>query len=274
MLRLGQVDYLNVLPIYHAFSSGAVPLEAELVAGVPSVLNQKFLTGELDITPISSIAYARQPESAWVLPDISISADGAVESILLFLRCPVEELAGKRIAVTTSSATSVILLRILMNCYYGISCSYHPARPDLKEMLEQYEGALLIGDDALIAREQSSIPYLDLGALWKEMTGLPMVYALWVIRREYVAWNQREISRVVEAFRESRRWGLTNRDEVIRTAIRRYPLPEAVLKNYFETIRYDLDDSYRQAVEVFFDYALQVGALPAPARLKVWGVDE
>ncbi|QGG47759.1 menaquinone biosynthetic enzyme MqnA/MqnD family protein [Heliorestis convoluta] len=273
MLRLGKVDYLNVLPIYHAFSSRSVPLEAELVAGVPALLNQKFLAGELDITPISSIAYARQPEAGWVLPDISISADGEVESILLFLNCPVEELQGKTIAVTTSSATSVVLLKILMERYFHISCSYQPLQPNLSEMLAQYPAALLIGDDALLARENCKRPYVDLGFLWKEMTGLPMVYALWVIHRDYVQSKSHQIGSVVEAFQQSRRWGMNHRSEVIREARKICSLPTPLLERYFDTIRYDLDDSYRKAVEVFFDYAAQVKALPAPVKLKVWGVD-
>ncbi|MTV47459.1 hypothetical protein GJ688_00515 [Heliobacillus mobilis] len=280
MLRLGRVDYLNVLPIYYAFESGAVPLAAETIRGVPALLNQKFIAGELDITPISSIAYARQPQAGWVLPDVSISADGPVASILLFTRKPVKELNGETIAVTTSSATSVVLLQILLERHYGIRCTLRPAAPELEPMLTEYPAALLIGDDALQAAEDAKSGLLnhlaienviDLGQVWKEMTGLPMVYALWAIRDDYVRRYDREIDQVAQAFRQARAWADSHAQEVLAEASRRYSLPLPVLDDYFHLIRYDLDDLYRKAAETYFAEAARLGILPAPVKLQVWG---
>lgn len=282
MLRLGRVDYLNVLPIYHAFDSGAIPLSAEFVTGVPALLNKKFLAGELDITPISSIEYARQPQAGWVLPDVSISADGRVASILLFTRLPVQELDERKIAVTTSSATSVVLLQILLEKYYGVHCQLHPMLPDLESMLSEYPAALLIGDDALVAAEQlkagfyeergcGSLRVIDLGEIWKEMTGLPMVFALWAIRSEYVKAYGDRIDQVADAFRQARAWGLGHQQQILEEAQRRYILPVDLLSDYFHTIRYDLDDTYQYAVETFYDYAAEIGVLTQRVKLKVWG---
>ncbi|WP_041315244.1 menaquinone biosynthesis protein [Heliomicrobium modesticaldum] len=283
MIRLGRVDYLNVLPIYYAFESGAVPLTADFVRGVPAFLNEKFLTGELDITPISSIAYAGQPQAGWVLPDVSISADGRVASILLFIRRPVRELSGETLAVTTSSATSVALLKVLLKRHYGIRCALSPQPPDLTSMLADHPAALLIGDDALRAAEalrQGGLGRLglhdviDLGLVWKEMTGLPMVYALWAIRHDYVKRQVGEIDRVAEAFRQARNWSDKNLQEVLVEARRRYEFPIELLQDYFQTIRYDLDNLYQHAAETFFAEAAKVGVLPGPVRLRVWGQDE
>ncbi|MBM7865483.1 hypothetical protein GTO89_01655 [Heliobacterium gestii] len=283
MIRLGRVDYLNVLPVYYAFESGAVPLTAEFVRGVPALLNGKFLSGELDITPISSIAYAGQPQAGWVLPDVSISADGRVASILLFTRRPIRELRGETLAVTTSSATSVALLKVLLARHYGVRCELSPQTPDLASMLADHPAALLIGDDALQAAEalrQGGLSGLglhdviDLGLVWKEMTGLPMVYALWAIRHDYVQRHHGEIERVAEAFRHARRWSDERRQEVLVEARRRYDFPVELLQDYFRTIRYDLDNLYQHAAETFFAEAAKVGVLPAPVKLKVWGQDE
>ncbi|MBC9783153.1 menaquinone biosynthesis protein [Heliobacterium chlorum] len=280
MLRLGRVDYLNVLPIYYAFESGAVPLAAETIRGVPALLNQKFMAGQLDITPISSIAYARQPQAGWVLPDVSISADGPVASILLFTRKPVKELNGETIAVTTSSATSVVLLQILLERHYGIHCTLQSAAPELEPMLTECPAALLIGDDALQAAEDAKSGLLnhlaiedviDLGQVWKEMTGLPMVYALWAIRDDYVRRHDREIDQVAQAFRQARSWADKHAQEVLAEASRRYSLPLPVLDDYFHLIRYDLDDLYRKAAETYFAEAARLGILPAPVKLQVWG---
>ncbi|MCW2278459.1 menaquinone biosynthetic enzyme MqnA/MqnD family protein [Heliophilum fasciatum] len=299
MLRLGRVDYVNVFPIYHAFETGAVPLVAETVRGVPAVLNQKFMAGELDITPISAFAYASQPETGWVLPDVSISANGRVASISLFSRKPIEELDGEMIAVTTSSATSVALLQILLQKHYGLRCSLLPMAPNLTAMLQAAPAALLIGDDALregehwgfgaikrqarqqgvpgdgqatqVGDEEQPLWIVDLGEVWKAMTGLPMVFALWAIRRDFSHRETTAIDQVAEAFRQARLWSTAHQKEVIAAAKNQYDFSLPVLEDYFTTIRYDLDGVYRQAAERFFQLSAEIGLLPAPVPLKVWG---
>ncbi|MFZ5634134.1 MAG: menaquinone biosynthetic enzyme MqnA/MqnD family protein [Bacillota bacterium] len=276
MIRLGQVEYLNCLPVYHALEEGLIDFRGSLVKGPPARLNSMFLEGKLDVTPISSIEYARNTGSCVILPDISISADGRVASILLFSRRPVTELEGKSIAVTTSSATSVVLLKILMEHYFHVDAELCPRRPDLKEMLKHGDGALLIGDDAMLAHrmvadEGLDLIVTDLGEAWKQFTGESMIYAVWVVREDYARQNPGEVDRLSKLLVESKNLGMSDLKPVIKKARKRTGLPLPVLEDYFQTIRYNFDRDYRRALLLFYDYAYKSGIIDYRAKLKVWG---
>src|SRR5690349_20443762 len=113
MLTLGHIAYSNVYPIHGGLLAGAVPHPFRIVRGLPTDLNRRLRQGELDVCAASSISYAREPGAYVLLPDLAVASAGPVRSIVLLSRVPVEELAGRRIAVTTASATSVALLPIL-----------------------------------------------------------------------------------------------------------------------------------------------------------------
>ncbi|MFZ5646752.1 MAG: menaquinone biosynthetic enzyme MqnA/MqnD family protein [Bacillota bacterium] len=275
-VRLGQVNYLNCLPVYHALEEGLLEFNGELVAGPPTLLNRMFLDGRLDVTPISSIEYARNMDRCVILPDISISADGRVSSILLFSRYPVTELEGKTIAVTTSSATSVVLLGILLEHYFHVDVEFIPRRPDLKKMLEEADGALLIGDDAMLAHkmvcdEGINLAVTDLGEAWKQFTGEKMVYAVWVARRDFALENPGEIDGLSKLLVASKEMGMSDLAPIIRKSHRLTGLPIPLLEDYFQTIRYDFDGEFRRALTMFFDYAYKSGIIEDRARLNVWG---
>ena len=126
------------------------------------------MNGELDIAPIPAIEYARHAEELVLLPDIAISSDGDVQSILLLSKRPAEELDGATVALTSSSRTSQVLTRILLAKRWGVSASYVEMPPDLGSMLRDADAALLIGDDALRAywdKPDGVIEY-DLGREW------------------------------------------------------------------------------------------------------------
>lgn len=273
---MGQVEYLNCLPVYHALEEGLVDFNGTLVKGPPTFLNNLFLKGELDVTPISSIEYARNQGHCLILPDISISADGRVSSILLFSKCPVTELEGKKIAVTTSSATSVVLLRILMEHYFHVQAEFVPHRPDLGEMISEADGALLIGDDAMLAHSMVSgggikLCVTDLGDIWKQFTGERMVYAVWAVREEFARQNPSEVDDLGKILVMSKNMGMNRLREIIGKSRRRTGLPVPVLEDYFKTIRYDFDEKYRRSLTVFFDYAYKSGIMESRASLRIWG---
>ncbi|MEW6183414.1 MAG: menaquinone biosynthesis protein [Bacillota bacterium] len=267
-LRLGRVDYLNCLPVYYAFAkklvSAGCPLR--IIKGVPTALNQMFFEGKLDVTPLSSIEYARHSRECLILPNISISADGRVGSILLFSRIPVTELEGCRIALTSSSSTSADLLHILFEHYYHVNAAFSVQQPDLDTMLRGAEAALLIGDDALIAHhrvldEGLPIRVTDLGEVWKDFTGEKMVYALWVVRKEFADRFPGETNALSEAITAAKVEGMDHLSEIIRSARRRTRLPGSVLEEYFDLIRHDFDTGYQRALLLYYDYAYKSGLI-------------
>ncbi|HHW42307.1 hypothetical protein GFC01_07170 [Desulfofundulus thermobenzoicus] len=275
-IRLGQVEYLNCLPVYHALEEGLIPFDGELVKGPPTSLNRLFLEGNLHITPASSIEYARHPDRCIILPRLSIAADGRVASILLFSHLPVTELEGRKVLVTTSSATSVVLLRVLFEHYYHVEVEFCPAPPDLTTMMAMGDGALLIGDDAMQAHQQviqQGLPLLvtDLGQAWKDFTGEKMVYALWLIRRDFAEAHPEETTALAELLFQARQVGMADLPALIQKARRRTGLPLPVLEDYFTIIRHDFDESYRRGLLTFYDYAYKSGIIEERVRLDIWG---
>ena len=105
-LRVGRIPYINCYPVYGAIDRGIVPLAAELIDGVPSWLNQQMALGQLDVSVISAVEYARDAGRYLLLPDLAISCDGPVRSVVLFSKRPAPELHGRRVLVSRSSMTS------------------------------------------------------------------------------------------------------------------------------------------------------------------------
>ncbi|MHB9094054.1 MAG: menaquinone biosynthetic enzyme MqnA/MqnD family protein [Eubacteriales bacterium] len=276
-IRLGQVDYINCLPVYYAIENGHVPLEAKMVKGPPTKLNEMFIDGKLDITPISSIEYARHSDIATILPNLSISADCNVESILLFSKVPVTELDGLEVCLPSSSATSVALLKILFEHYYQIQVQYSVQKPGLHQMLKKADAALLIGDDALITRAgdlnwgRKSLFVTDLGRAWHEFTGQKMIYALWVIHRKFVEEHPEDIKFISQAFVEAKNYGFANIPALIEKAKTKTALPQKVLEEYFQTIQYEFGETEQKAILTFYDYAYKSGLIKERVKLNIWG---
>lgn len=185
MLKIGEIKYANCTPLFHMLREQFPCTAYEFYGGVPAELNRMLLAGQIDVCPSSSIEYAYHPEQYKILPQLSISSTGAVASVLLFSRVPVEKLDGCKILLSSESATSVNLLKILLGLRFGCSCSYEVAHPDIYVTDDASPAILLIGDSALrTSLEKSDLFMYDLGEMWHSWTGYPFVFALWFCRNE------------------------------------------------------------------------------------------
>lgn len=275
-IRFGQVDYLNCLPVYHALEENVLPFEGELVKGPPTMLNKMLFSGDLDVTALSSVEYARHIDQSFILPNLSVSANGPVHSIFLFSHVPVTELDGKKICLTSSSATSVALLKVLFDHYYHVDAEFVTVPPDLEKMMSQADGAMLIGDDAMRANlkvKEENLPYhvTDLGEVWKQFTGEPMVYALWVVRKDFALQNPELIDKLCKVLSEAKVYSGANMDGLLKKCRRRSGLPVEVLEEYFKTISNEFGDEQRKALLTFFDYCYKSGLIDERVRLSIWG---
>jgi chorismate dehydratase len=170
VLRLGAVSYLNARPLVHGLDSEpGVRLEGD----VPSRVARRLHAGEVDLGMIPSIEYAFGRYD--IVPGIAIGSRGPVRSVSLYLARPLEDV--RRVALDTSSRTSVTLVKVLLRERLGRDPEYVPMAPALVDMLAVADAALLIGDPAL--DEASGITRLDMGEEWTRLTGLPFVYAFW-----------------------------------------------------------------------------------------------
>ena len=167
------VSYLNVEPMVHGLRADP---RFEVVAAVPSRVAEMLHAGEVDLGVIPSIEYAGRDYA--IVPGIGISSRGPVASVHLFHRVPLGEI--RRVALDTSSRTSVALARILLRLRLGRDPEYVAMPPSVAGMLAAADAAVVIGDPALF--HDGDEPRLDLGQEWTRATGLPFVYAFWAGR--------------------------------------------------------------------------------------------
>lgn len=269
--RMGRIEYLNVLPVYHALETGRVPHGYELVYGPPSVLNDKMSRGELVVASTSSIEYARRPEKYWIVPDIAIGGNGPVMSVLLLSRVPVADLNGKTVLVSAQTHTSAALLRLLLQDYAKVRVVY--ATGDAAEGVSEAnppDAVLTIGDEALRLRTHPAYPYKwDLSAAWREWTNLPFTFGLWVVNRQAAEKNALAED-PAKALHAGRDWGKANINEVLDVAEKRYSLSRAQLTEYFAALSYSLGEAEQKGLRLFYDRLAANGLTEKAPDLAFW----
>lgn len=268
-VRVGRIRYMNVAPVYHGLTNGDRPQGMSLFSGPPAELNAMLAEGKLDISPVSSAAYARHAEDWLLLPDLSISCRGPVMSVLLVSRHPISELDGKTVLLTQESATAAALTRFLL-AEEGVRPRFETGRVCVREDLSEDIGAaLVIGDAALRELWADHFPHvLDLGSWWWERTGLPFVFALWAVRRSFAEAHPERVRAVVRAFHRSRRHGLGRIEEILPNACDRLGIGPDRCRQYYDRLHYGLDADQVQGVRRFFDGLHREGILSRPVELS------
>ncbi|QQE72759.1 menaquinone biosynthesis protein [Brevibacillus composti] len=270
-LRIGQILYTNTLPVYFHFDQSRFEDRIAFLRQVPAQLNEAMARGDIDVGPISSFSYAEHASEYLALADLSVSAKGRVGSIFLFSKKPIEELDGARIALTNTSATSVNLLKIILHKFYGHQVSYVTQAPVLSEMMQESDGALLIGDDAIMAIRQR-VPYMiyDLGELWHRFTGYSMTFALWAVRKAVLAEHAELLGEVHASFLASKKMYQRNPEPLIDYVHMHYGGEKADWRQYFRGLQHSFDDEQRAGLEYFYRCAAEQGLLPRPVSVEVW----
>jgi chorismate dehydratase len=269
---VGHIDFLNCLPLYDGLVRSGALLDVRLRRETPDVLNGLLLAGELDIGPISLVPALQHADELVVLPDLAVGSDGPVLSVVLVSTRPAEELDGGHVALGSTSRTSVLLAQMLLAQRYQAKTSFETAPPDLGAMLRAADAAVLIGDPALRATYEApglGLHVLDLGAAWKEWTGLPMVFAVWAARRDFAAARPDQVRAVQQSFRASLTESLERVEEVAERAARFEPFDAATLATYFRTLDFRLGPRQLEGVREFTRRAAALGAVGKDAALDV-----
>jgi len=272
--RVGKVRYINCEPVYSGIEEGAVEAGCDLIEGTPAELNRMLGAGDLDVSVISSLAYAQAPGDFRLLADLAIACDGAVGSVLCVSRLPLQDLDGERILVTPESLTSVYLLRLLLQQSYGVRPVYLRAEVP-EEFPAGVAAGLYIGDPALRAGHARRYPHrLDLGQGWKELTGLPFVFALWAVREEFYRANPEPTRRLHRALLASKAYSL-GRVEALSAAVHdRVGISEEACLNYFrKQLSFDLTPRHLEGFEQFLQSPELDGLVsrPVPWRFVEMG---
>jgi chorismate dehydratase len=265
-LRLGHIVYSNCFPVHARLLDVGAPEWIDIVQGVPSQLNALLERGEIDVAPCSSIEFARNADRYRVLPDLVIGARGPVRSIVFAATRPPEELDGALVAMPTASATSVVLLKVLLRLRWGVQPSFRWFDQAAEDPFAAgADAALFIGDVALRPDLYPRIPYrYDLGAEWWAHTGLPFAFAVW----QAGGGSDGALRRLHATLLQSRAWGRANRAELAARWGERFGFTPAFLDGYWRDLSYELDGPMLEGLTTFYRLAAEIGEIPEAPRLR------
>lgn len=247
MLKIGFMDYANVYPIFYYLLQDK---NIEYIKGVPSELNKAMRQGLIDVSPASSIEFARNHDLYNVHNKICVSSIGAVKSVNLYSNYKAEELKGKKIYFTKDSNTSTVLCRIVLEKFYNV-------KPIYVDDENNADASLLIGDKALFAYYNSSAPYIiDLGKEWYNFTKLPFVFALWIIKKS--AEKDEYYHTLIENITK---YGMLFPKDIENLAPKYlekgYTLEQ--IEDYWNTIVYEMTDEHKKGLSLFYNLAYELG---------------
>ncbi|MEJ2183917.1 MAG: menaquinone biosynthesis protein [Nitrospirota bacterium] len=278
-LRIGRISFSNLFPIFRVLEESPHTHLYEFVEGHPAELNRTLRDGKLDLSPSSSVEYLRNSGLYTLIPGNSISSRGPVRSIILLSRVPIGSLGGREIAVTHKTASSSALLEVLLRKFHGISAALVPTSAPLEEAAREHDAYLSIGDEALVAQARAlpmgacpgeegcrlgsigdkTLRIYDLGDLWYRETGLPFVFALWIVRRDAAA-GKKDLLDVFSEDLDRARSGAVARLEELAAAPG-LPLPTEEMIPYWRGILYGLDENCLRGLEAFRASLSELGLL-------------
>ncbi len=263
-MRLGRIPWINCYPVYGAMDRGLVAADAEVVTGTASDLNDLMAAGELDLSVVSAVEYARNAAAYHLLPDLAISCDGPVHSVRLFSRRPVTALDGATVLLSASSRTSVLLLELLCRHRWTVSPRFATVRAEATDLtaLAQFphDAVLVIGDAALVLMSKGMYPHeVDLGEAWKQWTGLPFVFAVWAARRQA---DQHAVRDAHARLVQSRNWGLEHLDLLADQAWATTGIDRQVCRDYLGDLDYRFSYRHLAGLTDFFRRLAQDGLVP------------
>ena len=244
-ITLGRISYVNMAPLFHRLEA-----ECDEVVGVPTDLNERLLSREVDLAPVSSIEWARHADRLRLLPQVCVSSEGAVDSIQIVSRVPLTRV--RSVAITPESATSAVLVRVLV------------PHAEFVPFDTEADARLLIGDAALRSVFEDPTPHYDLGRLWRERTGLPMVYAVFACHDP----PPDGVADIEAALLEAHRLARAHPEQLARDASERYGYPAGFLARYFEKLRYSFGPRERAGLLSFLELARDVGELAEVPELR------
>lgn len=256
MVTLGHIIYLNCIPVHGAILSGKINCPFNIITGTPYELNTLLESGIVDISPCSSVEILKGHA---ILPDFSISSRKDVQSIILFTKKPLEEIKSGTILITNHSATSSLLLKLIMAEFFSVSLSYEifePTSLSSKSILpKEVMGILHIGDIALKYFLNNVFPNnflyrYDLASLWYEKTeGLPFTFALWQLSNKSF---HKDINSVTKALNESYNYFLSAPEEIATFFSHQFELSEKTMMSYWNHLNFNLEQKHIESLELFF----------------------
>ncbi|MGW0564182.1 menaquinone biosynthetic enzyme MqnA/MqnD family protein [Streptomyces sp. NPDC003016] len=273
--RVGHIQFLNCLPLYWGLARTGALLDFQLSKDTPERLSEQLVRGDLDIAPVTLVEFLRNADDLVAFPDLAVGCDGPVMSCVIVSQVPLARLDKARVALGSTSRTSVRLAQLLLAEQYGVQPDYYTCPPDLGVMMQEADAAVLIGDAALRASLHDAprlgLQVHDLGQMWKEWTGLPFVFAVWAARKDYLAREPDVVKKVHEAFLTSRDLSLDEVAEVAEQAARWEVFDAELLERYFTTLDFRFGPDQLAGVREFARRTGPDTGYPADVTVELLG---
>ena len=239
--RLAASTYLNSAPLIWSFLKGSKRGTVDFIDAVPARCAQLLSLNEVDAALVPVIEYQRIPDGALV-PDVCVGSQNEVLSVVLVSKnTQLEKI--RTVALDESSRTSATLVKIIFREFLEREPQWTTRSPNLDEMLERNDAALIIGDPGMTF-PRTGLKVWDMATLWRNYTGFGFVFAMWMLREEGIDVD----------FAGARDEGVTKIDEIVSAY--KEKIPQMDLRKYLtENIVYRVDESMQRGLELYFELA-------------------
>jgi chorismate dehydratase len=255
MLRVGFISYLNAYPFYYPFQnmSSEETQGWQLIVDRPGILNKKIHDGELDVSLVSFMEYAKNPEKYLLVPGVGLSSKGYVDSVRLLSQKPLNELHGSEIRITSASATSVAVMEILLREEAVSEYSLKPYEVQLG--IPTCTAALTIGDEALTQKQNFKYSY-DLGEIWQQKFSKNIVFASCVINRQTTEWKAVELSSFVKALQGAPAVSYSDKEKFEKACLEQYPQIKDPI-DYLDRLQFSMGEPELADMHFFLEKAFE-----------------
>jgi chorismate dehydratase len=268
-ISLGKISYINASPVYYGLDNGLLPDWLTMVPDVPSALNHQIITDQIEISPISAAFYAMNHEKLLLLPDLSISCHGNVLSVLCASNYALDDLDQKTVMFSQESASAASFLKMIFSQRQVYPDFKVGPVGDINQIPSGVDAVMVIGDTALTQPWQERYVHcFDLGGIWYEMTGLPFVFAVWVVRESFAKRYPEQVGQVLDLLHASKKQGYAHIEDVIFAGTQKLKLSHSLIKRYYDLLICDLDPLKIKAMKIFFESLYEQDILDTPAKVR------
>jgi chorismate dehydratase len=263
-LKVGYIEYLNSFPFLHDAKENPIA-DIERIASTPAKLNEMIFNKELDISAISAFEYLDHQNDYFLLPDLCINSSGHVRSVLFFSKKPLEECSNETIHISNESATSVNLLKIIL-ANKGLDNNTFE-KINTTTTLTDCNNLLLIGDQALKFKSDAHPYCYDLSDLWHEISELPVVFAVWIVRKD-ASNNENKISKVYKQLLTSRDKLKANPQHYVELIEKEFENTPPDLVGYFENLDFQFHQKCIQSLELYANKLVDLNIIKPISNLE------
>lgn len=280
VFRVGKIQYINMIPFFHQLQNfctqgnhdfcGRKDVKIAYYEHDPAHINRALEANEIDLAPISSLAYLQHQKDYLILPDLAVGSRDFSGSVILFSKDRIEGLKNHSIAVSNQSLSSITLLKILMKFKYKFNNQFVLTDSNPEQMLASHKAALVIGDDALAYAPKEFVYKYDLSELWWNWTGKPFCFALWAVRKDFAAQYLQDVEWFTRCLQKNRDRNLQNIEQLLKDSMGLSFMDAKFSKlfGYLFNLHFGLDKSFQEGLELFYRLAYRGGFAPKPKTLE------